>query len=490
MAWYREGTIQATAGSTTINGTGTNFTDTAAGVNAGDMLIFGGVAYEIADVTSGVKLVTATALPAIPAGSSYQIVTSTSMSNQSLAKKVSAAYDRILQSIASWVTIMTGSGTITIRPYGSDTDYSGLAWPTMSALVQSAITIDSTPLTTLNQLLPSKMYFAASGATGVPTGVSGAGHVGNWRYSTTGVIQEWTSSSAISGSTARKFVRYGVVSGSNVTFGEWNEVHTSLYASAAWANILDKRTKANILSDLGITFGNQAGTYAQGNDSRLSSVDGKAGGTVSSDINVNGSVSSSGTVRSTTTGYGFTKGKEGVSGGKNLIMLGYLSDSQYSIFDVSVDPNDVYSRILTQNGSGGSFFYFGASGVGQSKSGWTTYSDKRVKTKIERISSPRDKVSQLGGYTYEKYGLKFTGVIAQEVQSVLPEAVNVSSFPTTLNDGTIVENPLTLSPGDLVGLLIEDNNGFAKRIDELEKMVATLVGQPAPTTPEPDTQGG
>lgn len=144
MAWYRTGTIAIANGSTTVTGTGTNFIDTAAGVNAGDMLIVGtGTSlrqYEIATVNSATQLTLATAANlAVAAGSAYQIATSINMSNNSLAKKVAAAYDRILQSIANWTTIFSGSGTVTIQNYGESQSYSGLAWPTMSALASAAL---------------------------------------------------------------------------------------------------------------------------------------------------------------------------------------------------------------------------------------------------------------------------------------------------------------------------------------------------------------
>lgn len=129
MGWYRTGTISGTSGSNVVTGSNTNFIDTAAGVNAGDALIVGGVFYEVAGVTNATQLVLATNISASFSGTAYQIITSTSMSNQSLAKKTAAALDRILTSIANWMTILTGTGTVSITPYGSSQSYSGLAWP-------------------------------------------------------------------------------------------------------------------------------------------------------------------------------------------------------------------------------------------------------------------------------------------------------------------------------------------------------------------------
>jgi hypothetical protein len=79
----------------------------------------------------------------------------------------------------------------------------------------------------------------------------------------------------------------------------------------------------------------------------------------------------------------------------------------------------------------------------------TAPSDIRLKTNITRIENALDKVCQLGGYTFDRTDrvtTRQTGVIAQEVQKVLPEAI------VQLQD----ENKtLTVAYGNMVGLLIE-----------------------------------
>jgi hypothetical protein len=61
--------------------------------------------------------------------------------------------------------------------------------------------------------------------------------------------------------------------------------------------------------------------------------------------------------------------------------------------------------------------------------GWSTYSDRRLKTDIEPIADSLNKVLQINGYTYhfknDPIGSPLkVGVIAQELRAVLPEAVN------------------------------------------------------------------
>nr|DAP76656.1 MAG TPA: Neck appendage like protein [Caudoviricetes sp.] len=74
----------------------------------------------------------------------------------------------------------------------------------------------------------------------------------------------------------------------------------------------------------------------------------------------------------------------------------------------------------------------------------TAFSDIRLKTNIEKIENALDKVCQLSGYTYDMNNKRSTGVIAQEVENVLPEVVQ------DREDGY-----KTVAYGNMIGLLIE-----------------------------------
>ena len=100
----------------------------------------------------------------------------------------------------------------------------------------------------------------------------------------------------------------------------------------------------------------------------------------------------------------------------------------------------------------------------------TAYSDIRVKTNIERIPDALDKVCQLNGYTFDRTDVKYdeltgeadkpvrqTGVIAQEVLEVLPEAVTGTE-----------ESHYSVAYGNMVGLLIEAIKELKAEIDELK----------------------
>ncbi|ENZ2229879.1 tail fiber domain-containing protein, partial [Salmonella enterica] len=51
-----------------------------------------------------------------------------------------------------------------------------------------------------------------------------------------------------------------------------------------------------------------------------------------------------------------------------------------------------------------------------------------MKTDIGKIDNALDRLDRIGGYTYLKQGMPEAGVIAQEVEKVLPQAVTQTAF--------------------------------------------------------------
>lgn len=95
----------------------------------------------------------------------------------------------------------------------------------------------------------------------------------------------------------------------------------------------------------------------------------------------------------------------------------------------------------------------------------TAYSDLRIKDNLEVIPDALSKVEQLNGYTYtrtdsEDKQEKHTGVIAQEVLKVLPEAVVLGETP---------EDNMAVAYGNMVGLLIEAVKELSDKVKELEE---------------------
>ena len=95
----------------------------------------------------------------------------------------------------------------------------------------------------------------------------------------------------------------------------------------------------------------------------------------------------------------------------------------------------------------------------------TAYSDIRLKENIKVIPDALSKVQQIRGVTFTRNDTEdleklHTGVIAQEVEAVLPEAVSED------NDG--IKN---IAYGNMVGLLIEAIKEQQKQIDDLKQQI-------------------
>lgn len=114
-------------------------------------------------------------------------------------------------------------------------------------------------------------------------------------------------------------------------------------------------------------------------------------------------------------------------------------------------------------GIGGALFTTGAI---TSANNITAYSDSRIKDNIIVIDDALNKVSKLKGVTYNRIDVddkdkRYVGLIAQDVQSVMPEAVTVHKD---------VNQTLSVDYQGLVGLLVE-------AVKELESKVAALEGR-------------
>jgi hypothetical protein len=89
------------------------------------------------------------------------------------------------------------------------------------------------------------------------------------------------------------------------------------------------------------------------------------------------------------------------------------------------------------------------------------YSDARSKTNVETIENALEKVTSIRGVTYNKIedpeGIKYMGVVAQELLPYLPEVVAKGE------DGNYA-----VAYGNIVGVLIEAIKELKAEIDELK----------------------
>jgi hypothetical protein len=102
------------------------------------------------------------------------------------------------------------------------------------------------------------------------------------------------------------------------------------------------------------------------------------------------------------------------------------------------------------------------------------FSDIRLKSNIKIIDNALVKLHSINGYTFniKADNRKHTGLIAQEVKDVLPEAVHDSKN----DDGS--DGYLSLAYGNMAGLFVEAikevDNKYKKHIEELQQRIAIL----------------
>jgi hypothetical protein len=118
------------------------------------------------------------------------------------------------------------------------------------------------------------------------------------------------------------------------------------------------------------------------------------------------------------------------------------------------------------------------------------FSDARLKTDIQTITDALIKVKQINGVTYinndlaKSFGYtkkkRMAGVLAQEIESVLPEAVTLAPFDIEKDDedGNPVsksgENYKTVKYDKLVPLLIEAIKDLSNEVDNLKTEIRRL----------------
>jgi len=113
-------------------------------------------------------------------------------------------------------------------------------------------------------------------------------------------------------------------------------------------------------------------------------------------------------------------------------------------------------------------FLFSYGGTFTSPGDVVAYSDIKLKENIELIPDALEKVKQLRGVTYTRNDIednrRFTGVIAQEVEKVLPEVINYDE----------VNDIKSVAYGNMVGLLIEAIKKQQETIDVLKIQIEEL----------------
>ncbi|SFB98255.1 Chaperone of endosialidase [Kosakonia oryzae] len=226
-------------------------------------------------------------------------------------------------------------------------------------------------------------------------------------------------------------------------------------------------------------FGTAADTFCQGNDSRLNTVAGKTGGQITSIVDVTGNVS--------------VRRRTAAEPSSGTALTGFPIESIHNIAGVdraiaSLVGNYTWGQtnafgtfnVALYNAQGGfvrgASYTFDGGGSATAPGQWVNNADERIKTNIQRITDPLDKMMQLRGVSWDRLdgyagGL---GFIAQDVQKVFPGSV-YEGQNRTLTDGTVVEGVLGVdTSGVAAALHHEAILALMSRIDDLEKQIDIL----------------
>ncbi|WP_223604505.1 tail fiber domain-containing protein [Enterobacter asburiae] len=257
-------------------------------------------------------------------------------------------------------------------------------------------------------------------------------------------------------------------------------------------NAADARTNLGLGNSATRNVGTVAGTVADGADSRLGTVNGKTGGTISSAVTING-VGGGATDWHTNAGGGL--GVRKGSGGDNSIeMNNTTNDSSqgnyvnqvvgkwYSgswalgaIRSGSTPLDRVQLNVTAKSGGAAASFMFYPDGRGTA-SQWVSLSDERIKKDIVRISDPLVKMRTIKGCVWERRDneTKGYGFIAQDVEQEFPEAVK-GGYDITLKDGEVISDVKTVDTyGVAAALHHEAILALMDQVEDLKKKLDAL----------------
>lgn len=278
--------------------------------------------------------------------------------------------------------------------------------------------------------------------------------------------------------------------GSTWTGPAWNSITTSLAGKAAKGANNDitslsglstalsvaqggtgSTTASGARTNLGLgdsstrNVGTAAGTVAAGDDDRLSTLEGKTGGSIK------GAVIAKRTSDSNPASGGELESVLQNSGGAAL--------SQFHMF-TQMAGNTRYGFLRVWDSSTFKDWYFDhSSGNAYAAASWVNNSDRRIKDDLNPIDDPLGKMKKVRGYTWvrkddQMKGSFGIGFVAQEVQEIFPEAVSHAQEGSLTVDGRVIEQPLALSPGDVAAALHHEAIlALMEKIENLQRQLGT-----------------
>ena len=132
-----------------------------------------------------------------------------------------------------------------------------------------------------------------------------------------------------------------------------------------------------------------------------------------------------------------------------------VTTSSFGISHTTGNTQDAAIHLIQAGNTNSRIWRFTPTGEFTSPGDVTAFSDERLKTNIKTIENPLDKVLSLRGVSFERDGKASIGVIAQEIEKIIPEVVHDGDYKS-------------VAYGNLVGLLIEAIKELKSELDELK----------------------
>ena len=221
-------------------------------------------------------------------------------------------------------------------------------------------------------------------------------------------------------------------------------------------------------------FGTTAGSFCEGSDTRLSTIDGKSGGVIA------GSVKSGGTSPAATPANGTTTNSELIG---SKFRTGVYAGIDFSLYAQVVQGNGSYGVIQLAYGGAPAYWIFSQSGVATGVS-WTPTCDERLKDLDGPIPDPLEKMTLMRGQSWHwktngNYGI---GLTAQDVQRAFPDAV-VETHDVTLPDGNVVAG--VLSPDSYGVAAALHHEAILAQMAQIDALTARVTALKSGKTNEP-----
>lgn len=227
---------------------------------------------------------------------------------------------------------------------------------------------------------------------------------------------------------------------STYTGPAWNGIVLALAGKADRVNGVVPKMQGGTGSSS--PFGSASGSFCEGNDARLNTIDKKSGGTINGNTTINGWTRTVMTAPGAPVDGGNYSGWNTSNGVSEYINQRGDGSGGHRFTVVNKDLSLASAFSMSANGNA-----YAASGSWVSAT-----SSRKTKEQIQEIENPREKMRRIQAATWVykskdmsgKFGI---GVIADELYEVFPEA-RITVGDVELDDGSIVKDALSVQAGD------------------------------------------